>query len=726
MKEINRRNFFRQSLAVGVTSFVTINLLELLASCSHGDLFPDEMMDKNNIIPAPGDPAQWQIWRERLHEWKRNKKVELSYDGNSYRSEPFEWVTSNFSCGFIMMCDSEFYDHQKNEYTIDNLIEQGKQKYGGYDSIVLWHAYPRIGLDERNQFDFYREMPHGLEGVQIVVSQLHRAGVKVFINYNPWDTGTRREGRFDIDVLIDIIKYIDADGVFLDTMKEADGFRVKLDGIKPGVVMESELALPLEHVERHHLSWAQEFKDSEVPGVYRNKWFEHRHIQHAIHRWSNDKTPQLQTAWMNGSGIMIWENIFGQWIGWSERDKAIYRAMYAIQHQYHELFSGDGWIPLSQESPVTRVYISLWEKDGIRLWTLINRNEYPVSGILMKTAPKKGDRCFDLLKGEELLVDNENEDLSFYGDICSRGIACFLSIPGTKTSLGFDKFLNGQKENYQTFTEDTTIPLKTNRLINRREIAKHSVPLKGMVQVPATKLEFKVEYTLREVGAYYNVQDYIAISASHKQFMPHQISKEVEIGKFGIDETPVTNSQFKEFIDDSGYNPLIPENFLKHWENGQIPPGKENHPVVYVGLEDARAYAKWSGKRLPTEFEWQLAAQGNDGLDYPWGNEMQDNRCNQNADGKTTSVKAFPNGVSPFGCYDMCGNTWELTESEHSDGRSRFVMLKGGSCFKAVGSHWYMDGGPQKNNFLAKMLLIWAGLDRCSTVGFRCAVDLKA
>jgi hypothetical protein len=72
----------------------------------------------------------------------------------------------------------------------------------------------------------------------------------------------------------------------------------------------------------------------------------------------------------------------------------------------------------------------------------------------------------------------------------------------------------------------------------------------------------------------------------------------------------------------------------------------------------------------------------------------------------------------------MYGNTWELTGNEYSDGRTWFVMLKGGSCFKAEGSVWYMDGGPQKNSFFAKMLLMWPGLDRCSTVGFRCAADL--
>jgi formylglycine-generating enzyme required for sulfatase activity len=111
--------------------------------------------------------------------------------------------------------------------------------------------------------------------------------------------------------------------------------------------------------------------------------------------------------------------------------------------------------------------------------------------------------------------------------------------------------------------------------------------------------------------------------------------------------------------------------------------------VTHVDLADARAYAAWAGLRLPTEDEWQVAA----------------------------TAGLLERGEPPV---------WNWTESEHSDGRTRFAILKGGAAFRASGSDWYLDGGPQPPDVSVKLLLMGAGMSRSPSIGFRCAVDLPA
>jgi len=299
--------------------------------------------------------------------WRKTARKQLNYDDALYRRQDFAWVPSCYCCCFVMMCDQMFYSTKQCRYTIESFLEEGIEKFGGYDAVVLWHAYPRIGIDERNQFDFYRDMPEGLAGIKRVVDIFHARDVKVFIDYNPWDTGTRREDKSDLDVLAELVGAVGADGIFLDTMNKGSAeFRAKLDAVRPSVVLEGEGALPLENIHDHHMSWAQCFKDSYVPGVLRNKWFERRHIQHQIDRWNRDHTAELHTAWMNGSGMMVWENVFGTWVGWSSRDCSIIKALLPIQRRYAAIFSGEGWTPLVP-TQMPDVYASLWQGKDLRL-----------------------------------------------------------------------------------------------------------------------------------------------------------------------------------------------------------------------------------------------------------------------------------------------------------------------------------------------------------------------
>ncbi len=675
------------------------------------------------LVAAPTEAGKWEAWREGLRVERQKARERLGYDGGAYRNPAFAWVSGCYCCCFAMMCDQRFYDPATRRYTIDTFLDEGAREFGGYDAVVLWHAYPRIGFDQRNQFDFYRDMPGGLAGLRELSRVMHARGVRVFIDYNPWDTGTRREEKSDVEMLAEMVAAIDADGIFLDTLNEGmRELRGRLDAVRPGAVLESEGALPVERIGDHHMSWAQWFTDSEAPGVLWNKWFERRHMMHQIQRWNRDHTGELQMAWMNGSGMLVWENVFGSWVGWCPRDKSILRSMLAIQRRYVSLFSGEDWTPLvPTEHP--GVYASLWQGDGIRLWTLVNRSGQHVEGTLLKVPHIEGQRYYDLIAGRECGHVNGN-DVSLNGTIRPRGVAAFVA--GTTEALGgdFPAFLVHQTtidhaadwNASSSSLEEKLRPVERTKQYKRNEIPA------GMVAIAAARLRMSTQYRNRECG-FYDVPGQTA-QPSRDLHKPVRFEREVSLQAYAIDLTPVTNGQYARFLAQTGYVPRDKENFLKHWDNGQVPAGLEDHPAVYVDLEDARAYARWAGKRLPTEQEWQYAAQGADGRSYPWGDGWEPGRCNDGSGGGTTTVTAFPQGRSPFGCYDICGNVWQWTESERSDGRTRFGILRGGSYYEAKGSDWYADGGPQPCDFAAKFLLMWPGLDRCATIGFRCVVDL--
>jgi formylglycine-generating enzyme required for sulfatase activity len=395
--------------------------------------------------------------------------------------------------------------------------------------------------------------------------------------------------------------------------------------------------------------------------------------------------------------------------------------MLPIQRRYSRLFSGESWTPLVP-AEMPDVYASLWEEHGLRLWTVVNRSGEERKGTVLRVPARPGERYFDLIAGREVDATAQGGIVPLGGTLRSRGIGCFVSGPPASLGAGFDRFLAAQAAIGSAARFDTSFPSLNTVLKPAPRPGKPARPLNGMIEIAAAPIKMTTEYRVRETG-FYSSQDY----RPERGFDLHKtarVTRTVTLRRYAIDLTPVTNSQYLEFLRRSHYRPAHEENFLKHWKNGRPPIGIEAHPVVYVSLEDARAYAAWAGKRLPTEEEWQFAAAGPADLRYPWGNQMRPGMCNGGESGDTTAVKAFPAGRSPFGCYDMCGNAWEWTESEHSDGRTRFCMIRGGAYFRARGSDWYMDGGPQPCSFSTKFLLMWPGLDRCATIGFRCVSDV--
>jgi len=182
------------------------------------------------------------------------------------------------------------------------------------------------------------------------------------------------------------------------------------------------------------------------------------------------------------------------------------------------------------------------------------------------------------------------------------------------------------------------------------------------------------------------------------------IRKPYLIGKY-----PITNAQYKRFLDGNPSHP-VPAGWDK--AKRMYLPGKENHPVVNVSWEDAGAFCAWAGCRLPTTMEWEKAARGTDGRTYPWGNDWVGGKyCNSSEAGigDTTPVDEFPEGVSPYGAWDMSGNVWEWTGSK--DNGNTCVVRGGtlGGSETLVRSAYRAEVGPDSRRY---------------DFGFRCACSL--
>jgi len=138
----------------------------------------------------------------------------------------------------------------------------------------------------------------------------------------------------------------------------------------------------------------------------------------------------------------------------------------------------------------------------------------------------------------------------------------------------------------------------------------------------------------------------------------------VQLSAYWIGVYCVTNSQYLEFVKANKRNRLLEGSGYgtSTWKGKHFPIEKANHPAVYVNWDHALDYAHWVGCELPTEAQWEKAAQGPLGLEYPWGKDWDKTKCryDRNRVGEETCpVYGFPGGVSGYGTYNQSGNVWE-------------------------------------------------------------------
>lgn len=707
-------------------------------------------------------------WQNGLRQMFRDRYLfDLdNFDNSLFLRNDLAWIKESYLIVLQMAWDREFFDRLTGKYTYAEVLKKGTELFGNIDVYGIWPTWPRLGLDQRNQWDLYRDLPGGTEQLRNLVKMSKASGTRFFIAYNPWDNSTRKEDHYK--GMAQLIAETEADGVVLDTRGSSSyELQTTADSVKKGVIMYSEgMAIP-----------------KDMPGIISGRV--HNAIflspelnlnklikpdfsifrvcdvgEDIIHR-------EIAVAFFNGYGTEL--NMFrpgGRDENYNNDLNFLARTTFILR-QNNDAFLDNDWTPMVETS-LDKVYVNRWTSGEKTVFTILNMRPEGVNGRLFEVHNTEGKHYISLWNHENLIpVSKQGRasitanatgwQSSFSGTRKEGSVDCIAELPDLiKSKLvgdsikirgnGLRKLLIWKGEpSYQTFYKefrtinDTTIRVKDifgfyegkivlQLIENKRLKDENILTLKGgkpwiiskvysttksmdlpsdMVLVPGTLFSFNVS-TNEDFFPYPEVNGNIA-----------------KIDSFLIDKYPVTNTQYYEFLISSGYRPADTTRYLRQWESGKFKQGQEKYPVVYVSYEDMQAYSKWAQKRLPTQAEWQLAAQGQDKRKWPWGDEFHGTYCNNSFD-RPTPVDAFAKGLSPCGAFDMVGNVWQMTNDMYFNGTNYFTVIRGGSYYKPESSWWYIQGGPQPLDKTQILLMVSPGYDRSPTVGFRCVKDIDS
>jgi gamma-glutamyl hercynylcysteine S-oxide synthase len=686
------------------------------------------------------------------------------FDNSLYLRNDLKWVKESYLIVLQMAWDREFFDRQTGKYTFADQLKRNNELFGNIDVYGIWPTWPRLGLDQRNQWDLYADLPGGTAQLRNFGKLSRQSGTRFFIAYNPWDNSTRPEDHYK--GMARLISETEADGVVLDT-KGSSSLRLQAaaDSVRKGVIMYSEgQAIP-----------------KDMPGIISGRV--HNAIflspelnlnklikpdfsifrvcdvgEDILHR-------EIAIAFFNGYGTEL--NMFrpgGRGDNYRTDLDFLSKTTFILR-QNNDAFLDNDWTPLIGDMP-SKVYVNRWISGEKTIYTILNMRADGVDGkqIAIDTTGKKH---YVSLWNHENLISAESKgkvnlrsnmagwQSSYTGTRREGSLECIAGLPDLiKSHLEGDSIkISGKglkkliiwkgNPSYQTLSRefhlhnDTTIRVKDifgfyegkivlQLIENKRLKDENILMLKGgkpwlVSRSIRTKWSTSVPSDMVFIPGSmfsYNV-------SSNDTFIPYpEVSNNtIKIDSFLIDKYPVTNAQYFDFVLNSGYKPVDTSRYLRNWESGTFKQGQEKYPVVYVSYDDMQAYCKWAQKRLPTEAEWQLASQGSDKRKWPWGDEFHGTSCN-NSFNRLTPVDAFAKGQSPFGVFDLVGNVWQMTNDMYFNGSNYFTVIRGGSYYKPESSWWYIQGGPQPLDKTQILLMVSPGFDRSSTVGFRCVKDI--
>lgn len=728
-------------------------------------------------------------WQEGLRLMFQNRKLfdiePGTFDNSLFEREDLKWVRHAYVSHLIQTWDNYYYDYTDGKFHLEDFVKKGLHLYGGDDFIGIWPTWPTLGLDQRNQWDLFRDLPGGMGQINRLARMCNTYDSRLFICYNPWDESTREESH--TGGMAEIIRESGADGVVLDTMGESsEELQDAADSVKPGVVLYSEgMAVPrdMQGIVSGRVHNALYY----CPMLNLNKFIKPDFsIFRVAELFKEPIRREYNVAFFNGYGTEM--NIFAPGKPeWADEQYRYWGLSTRILRENTTNFVSHDYTPLI---PTTsdNIWVNRWNTEDKTIYTIYSLIPEGYKGLLFEVEPREGRHFVDLWNHREVepkqennqwLVEVETEAFqkTWLGTNNEGAIGCIAEFP---VLLKVSRQSDVLKVNASTGDEIRVwagVPDYTKKPLTLAP-GEHSIRLmehfgrfEGRFIIQLFEDNILIDQRVVDItpgtarlisypektpvaaappaGMVKIAQGKFLFKSSHgDNFIPYPKDNEgvtFDMPSYFMDKHPVTNQQFKEFLDATGYKPKDQSNFLKNWENGHIPKGQEKYPVTYVSYEDALAYAAWAGKRLPTEIEWQYAAQTSKLNEWPWDQKKPVKRVQQYVtntltvtniegidpkhanlgDGKPYAVGSYPKGANPYGLQDLSGCVWQLTNDVYASGSYRYIILKGGSYFKPSSSWWYVQGGPRELHHRQHLLRVSEGFERNATVGFRCVKDIQ-
>ncbi len=305
---------------------------------------PDASFNDTVELLITGLRRGWPEAFDRYRDfWAQN------YDFSEYERKDLQWFYETAIHNFVFFYGKEGFDRSKEEIDVEGLLRQGED-FGGYDTVTIWNQYPRLGIDRRSQWAFHDDFPGGRAALRKAVDQFHARGVRVLLPYIPWDQGYTESTQSMGDEFAKLIADTDADGYQLDTMYDLPyDFRAKCDAVKPGVLLQTQFHPAKNHpIEFLTSSWDEFWRQEPMPEVDVLRFLLPQHLAPQISRWSRfeDKTLLIQRAVFGGAPLVIWQDVFGRWMPYSQEQKAMIKTWKNTYLKYRDIYQGPRPIPL--------------------------------------------------------------------------------------------------------------------------------------------------------------------------------------------------------------------------------------------------------------------------------------------------------------------------------------------------------------------------------------------